>query len=808
MPAITAGSLHGEHACHCLNIRIRPGDISQVTAPPPPEDQAFSQLFVDEEGISVVHPQFTVRTRTRGTAVAETSRFSRYTSVTCLQCQLVVYRVYQTYAPEIEKNEGPLLPTEDWVERDVLKGQNGWIEVHNDCLTGNAIEEALSSANFSELFNVLVLPTDSPETPPQAIFERPPSRSSTRSPPPPQPNFFSNVRPVFLPPPFTPSHPVFLHLAEYAAKESQIVRDAAEEYMTQQMKLKTEEIENADAELRRKVNTLWKNFRDGVSRIQQETGHFSERRGSSSRSRERSAINGLDTTTTSGTPSASVVRNFVPTSVTRPRSSSPPAPRMSALSASLKTSSFHHPRATATSPPPHHRSPSAMSNGTNGTTHSPSSEGSLGLAIPQSASTVLQVRRNMTDGIDTAASYRFFVTLEADKARQQRGRPQTVSEEVKDAGSSDDQVATDNSQKQPDTSKPPPVSPSREKGKRKVTFQDKPAVVTIKREVAAEQREQAELAALADTDMIFPLEDLEDIEGESLDKTQPTLQLIEQPSAPVRPRRLRPQNTDNLSTSFSGLRPSSLPAPSHIRPSRNGTDVFTPPIMMSLPKAAAPTPMQASTSAGGDHSASSTESSDGQEIPPQDPRILKLVAAETPSHRGAWKPESKAWQTFVRRQGSHHEAEAIPEEGEDGGETDASGFAIPDVLPKHMQQPAIVGSLPVAMKLPKQSEPLSLFSYQPKTLAAQASLVSPTNRRKSSTSIRRAVYAVRDRSRTLDPGPLDFASVNDDDDEDVGEDELRPAEASLDGERSRQIALKILKARNEIPDSGMWRSLA
>ncbi|KAG6910152.1 hypothetical protein DXG01_012911 [Tephrocybe rancida] len=820
MPGTTTGSDQGLYACHCLNIRIKRGSPSEGAAPPPAEDPAFAQIFVGDEGVSVAHTQLTVRTRTRGVPVAGTPRFSRYTTVTCLLCQLVVYRVYQSYAPEIEGRDGPLLPTEDWVERDILKSLNGWIEVHKDCLTGSAIDETASSADFSAIFNLVLLPTDSPATSPEAIFQRPPSRSSTTSPPPP-PQFFSNIGPVFLPPPFTPSHPVFSYLASYAAKESEAFRNAAEEHMAEQLKLKTSEIESADVELRRKVNALWRKFREGVNRIQQETGQQSARRASGSGSRERAVVNGLEPMAT-GTLSASTVRNFIPTSVSRPRSSSPPAPRVSALSASLATSSFHHPRArsTATSPPPtHHRASSNMSNGTS---HSGSTAASSTIAVPQSVDTVLNMRRNINDGVDTATSYRFFVTLEEDMARL-RGRAQTKKSDAPDqtqaAGPSHAPVnKDDDTEKQENLPTDVPVSPSRagdKKGKRKVTFDEKPAVVTIKRDVAAEQREEEERRT--DTDMIFDLEDLEGVEHGSPGKAMPTLQLVEQPTAPVRPRKARPQSVDTLSTSFSGLRPTSLPNPSHVRPSRNGSDKPAPAMMLSLPKPPVPaqTQAQASSSAGGSTSASNSlsESSDGYKTPPPDPRILQLLAADTPSHRGAWKPESKAWQTFVRRQPGNQETGAIIEEGEDDG-TDASGFAIPDVLPRNMERDDFIGSLPISIKLTKQREVLSLASYQPQTLAAtQAALGSTLSPRKqTSTAIRKAVYAERDRSRTLDPGPLDFVSVDDDDeeeDDDIGDEpELTPAEASLGGERSRKAAFKILKARSEVPDSGMWRSLA
>lgn len=107
---------------------------------------------------------------------------------------------------------------------------------------------------------------------------------------------------------------------------------------------------------------------------------------------------------------------------------------------------------------------------------------------------------------------------------------------------------------------------------------------------------------------------------------------------------------------------------------------------------------------------------------------------------------------------------------------------------------------------------LSLASYQPKTLATQAEVpLSPTSQKQpSSTAIRKAAYAERDRSRSMDPGALDFATEEDDEgEEEIVQDEgdLQPDTAGAGG-RGRKRALKILQARSEIPEAGMWRSLA
>lgn len=55
----------------------------------------------------------------------------------------------------------------------------------------------------------------------------------------------------------------------------------------------------------------------------------------------------------------------------------------------------------------------------------------------------------------------------------------------------------------------------------------------------------------------------------------------------------------------------------------------------------------------------------------------------------------------------------------------------------------------------------------------------------------------------MDPGALDFAMSEEDDVEEETE-----VEMPVSGERARKQALKILKAQSEVPEAGMWRSLA
>lgn len=57
----------------------------------------------------------------------------------CLVCERIVYRVTTEEGDLAEAKEGPIMPGDDWVEDDVLRSKNGWIEVNvgpDGCLVG------------------------------------------------------------------------------------------------------------------------------------------------------------------------------------------------------------------------------------------------------------------------------------------------------------------------------------------------------------------------------------------------------------------------------------------------------------------------------------------------------------------------------------------------------------------------------------------------------------------------------------------------------------------------------------------------
>jgi hypothetical protein len=124
---------------------------------------------------------------------------------------------------------------------------------------------------------------------------------------------------------------------------------------------------------------------------------------------------------------------------------------------------------------------------------------------------------------------------------------------------------------------------------------------------------------------------------------------------------------------------------------------------------------------------------------------------------------------------------------------------------------AFVGSLPIPIKLSKRPQTnLSLASYQPTTnLSGRTEASASLPKNVSSAAIRKANYAERDRSRSMDPGALDFAAEEDELDEEEAEGEGPDnADTTGAGGRGRKRALKILQARSEVPEAGMWRSLA
>ncbi|PFH49246.1 hypothetical protein AMATHDRAFT_5063 [Amanita thiersii Skay4041] len=833
---------HGQlslFSCHCLNIRIAP-QHPQSTPPNPAIGPEFIQVYVGEEGINVIHPHITIRTRTRGIPIEGTSRCRRYTTLTCLICDVLAYRVFQVVPIDVDGKEGPLLPTDDWVEKEVMKSSTGWIEVSNQCLTGDAVNAIESSLHYSHLFSLVL-----PELPPLATAQATISDIAVVSavtPPTPseQVHYLDKLKPIFPPAPFTPSHPVFLHLASRASDRSEAIRASAEEYIAQVVKQKMAEVEQAEEELKNQVDALWFKFKASLEK------HKGEKSKPTSRSfSPRVATDGTHDLPRSATIA---VKEFVPVSVPPVRTISPSrVPQMSALSASLATTTFHHPKTVNDSRPMR-----VLINGSDSRSSSHSSERTGSATLVRSppregGSNVLQFPRNIDDHRNTAISFKYFMDLEEEIERKKRERLEEMNKKHRQvesqAGPSHrpsnaavvngedraQEKAQKDAEKQVQVDTEGSVVESGEKtpskGKRKVTFDVEPAIVTIGRG-AEKAKEEASSQSNHETrgDMIFELEDLEGEDSEQSSDPKQTLPLLEQPT--MRPSRHRKARslTNGLPASFSSLRPMSLPAPSHVRPPRtpHGVDASSQGVMFSLPRQSSIDHQR--NLAPNKHTLSDVQD---DKLNPRDAVILRLVAADTPSHRGAWKPDSEAWKSFVRPQAPRaqpsnpditEEDESVAQQtlGSDKGYSHNSSDSLYDEDASDTYQhnnAGVPASLPMTIApLIRKKEPLSLASYQPKTsLTDRPGTIVPAliSRYPSAAALRRAAYAERDRIRAMDPGALDFATEDEEEEAESSEIETEEDQVEVyEGVRGRKRALKILQARSEIPEEGMWRSLA
>jgi hypothetical protein len=139
---------------------------------------------------------------------------------------------------------------------------------------------------------------------------------------------------LYLPAPFTSSHPAFVRLSTVATNESQRLRNTAEEELALATRRKLVELECAEQELKRQVQLIWRAFRDGVNKAQERQAHAEEAR------------------IKSPTTPSEVIRDFVPQSDAIPLlPSTNVAPRKSALSESLRQSGMHYvPKIQSTKP--------------------------------------------------------------------------------------------------------------------------------------------------------------------------------------------------------------------------------------------------------------------------------------------------------------------------------------------------------------------------------------------------------------------------------------------------------------------------
>ncbi|KAF9651124.1 hypothetical protein BDM02DRAFT_977785 [Thelephora ganbajun] len=730
------------YACKCLNVRIY-SQPNPKTASPSVDDD-YIPTCVDDDGIVIQHSQLTLRMRSKAVPDSkDPSKTIRYMSLICLNCQSPVYRVSRSSTLSGEERPGPVIPTEEWVEKDVLKASTGKVEVHKGCLTREAVLQEETNPSYSRIFHI-VLPSDSataePMTPiPQLAPEAVPPEPKAHLP---------TLPPLFLPPPFTPSHPAFSYLSSIANAESEAIRDAAEEYLARVTQEKLAEISARETRLRQQTESLWSQFRQG---LEQFGGDKKDHQGHGRK--ESGKWNGHGN---SPSPGALVtINDFVPTPAVHQRlSGGDLTPKASALSASLATSGFHHPRERASQNLPSSPRPSALSE----TVTSPDTASSTTLTdyieLDETNDILEPFRRDMSDSKDLATSL-LVLNLEAEIERRRRAaRPETAPESSAQGAQQPDTTVTEVTQSNKDTTRvvngversptqsPQPnpdrtasetelTSPKAKKGKRKVTFDVQPDVVTIKRDVTKEQ-EADQIDARANGQAEVTIFDLEEDTNRSPSKKETASLLLLEPSQAPRQKfhqRSRSSNGSGsgLPRSLSSLRPISLPSPSSSRLVTPSESTATSPKEESAP----------------DSVASSSESTNPYFPPSEDDAMLKLVAAYTPSHRGLWdKDNGKVLRVIM-------------------GEEDTKRVSASKVSTDS-------GTTSI-------NDEIGWTSYEPPEDIA--------------------------RNPPEPPLPLEPEAII----EESADEDVEPLEGEGHG---RERALQIIQARNKLPEPGMWRSLA
>ncbi|KAF9266256.1 hypothetical protein L218DRAFT_104285 [Marasmius fiardii PR-910] len=683
------------YACNCLNIRLRCARIDQT--PDLPTSPDYTPVYIEkDEDIKIIFPHLTLRNRKRAPYIPDPAKTARYTSLTCLCCQTLVYRIHHVVSVDDTHylKEGPII-TKGWTETEVLRSTTGWVEVFTShVLTEEGIQKQERSTQFSQTFGIVITPSFQ-STPSETVSGRgltPEDLPKYKLPP---------IPPIFPEPKSSTS--LFATLASLAGRKSSDLRSAAEHYIDDIVKQKVEEIKFAENQLKKDVQYLLTRYNEGIKRAEQERSSLSEQ--TSPPITASPSYTGTSTPQSLGKP-ASVVREFVPSAF--PPVRTPPVksstPRVSSLSASLATSSFHHPRDQYHSPP---RSPISLQSASSATLIMQPSMYEVG--------NVHRWGRNTDEQLDIATSYNYFLNLEEEMEQrkqqlagaststaqplQRPGTSSTAGRVTNDIRRKEGIRAVDTEQdEQSNVFDPKPTLPSsKSKGKRKVTF-----------DVKVNQPEpQASVQSSERDEMLFDFEDESERRG---NEAQPVLTLIEQPSS--RPPKTQRRNSKELPGLLSSLRPSSLPNPSYLPPKSadsppdNVDDVSTPSssqqspekdqtelLNVSLPQ---PLPILKGAKNG---IANKTESPRS----PREEEVLNKLAASMPSHRAAWRNNRGDFASF------------FSERSDDwaGDRPEDTGTEMVDE--PNVRNEGIVGSLPVPIHRPNvkvHPAPLSLASYQ------------------------------------------------------------------------------------------------
>ncbi|KIY73913.1 hypothetical protein CYLTODRAFT_416566 [Cylindrobasidium torrendii FP15055 ss-10] len=616
-------------SCKCVNINIVAKTPSPTDVPPELGLEAgFTAVYVGEDGISAAHPQLTLRIRSKATPMDGTPRSAQFMSLACLLCRTLVYRVHHVVDTKHAANPGAVFPKPGWVETDVLQTPSGWVEVFEAVLTDAAVERQASSNQFSKLFSVVLPPlinAPSPDAP------RLPAQ-----------RYLEGIAP-FLPSESS-TDPVTQRLSELASLRSQSLRDQAEHELRDTVLARAKQLIDSEHELRLQVQTLSQAYRDGL-RIADEEGRPAT---DTHRPWKEAEFAPKSTATVA-------VKEFIPAPVSTPRTAAPaPVSKVSTLSASLANSSFHHPKANqdaslATSPP-------LM-------TYSENRASSHGGSLAD-------FKRVNDEDLNTATTYRYFV-IEEEMQRRSEVKAETERNDASREGSQE-----------------PPLSPTSNKPRRRVTFDLQTTNLN------------GSQSAPAEPDLVFDLEDElgEDLAPRRVQEAGLGLQLFE--SAEGRPKNGTRQTADVAGSSRTDASPHVL---SPLR------------MVQSLPE-------ERPTNRLSHSRGPSFEIKDETpEEPPLDDEMMLMLAAGTPSHRAAWRKRGQDLGQFVTRgteRSMNSEQLLIGETDEYSRQYVPNGENASE-LPRAVQE-GMPMSMPISIMSPlSKKEPLSLASFRDRSQISQ-----------------------------------------------------------------------------------------
>ena len=264
------------------------------------------------------------------------------------------------------------------------------------------------------------------------------------------------------------------------------------------------ELENLETKLKEDLDVLWRNVKDRIKKVENERDAYllspSARRGQSPGRARSSSL----------PRNGNVIREFVPSTYHGPRFVRGNAQHTpSALSASLSTSTMYRPaRVDIEAHEERELLANAQTRSRQRRTPSPppydamtSSSGSSHSSVEEALSRSLKRNMSKEQDISVTLRYNAMQKLEAarqeQKSRSRKTKPKKVTNEVSAEQDQEKSVqrpaspATVASVANVDTKPPNPTSPAGKsdkstKGKRKVTCNVNPNVVTIKRQITAE----------------------------------------------------------------------------------------------------------------------------------------------------------------------------------------------------------------------------------------------------------------------------------------------------------------------------------